>query len=43
MGTPGSAGLPAEELLAASVPYDSPPYGSYAHDKTLIVIDIMLS
>ena len=37
------AGLPAEELLAASVPYDSPPYGSYAHDKTLIVIDIMPS
>lgn len=30
----------AEELLEASVPYDSPPYGSYAHDKTLIVIDI---
>ena len=32
--------LPAEELLAASVPFDSPPYESYAHDKTLIVIDI---
>ena len=34
------ASLTAEELLAASAPYDSPPYGSYAHDKTLIVIDI---
>ncbi|MBQ3663609.1 MAG: SpoIIE family protein phosphatase [Clostridia bacterium] len=30
----------AEELLSMSAPYDSPPFGSYAHDKTLIAIDI---
>ena len=35
------AKLSAKEILDISRPYDEAPYGSYAHDKTLIVIDIL--